>query len=519
MGRMLILALVSGAIGALIGSLVGVVLLPYSAPLPEQRVWFVGLCAALTAAAAAIATQVAAARRTRATVERDMLAAVLLGGCAGAALAARLFGDSPRGKQLVLFAAGALLGGLVVRLIHFLRRERSVPRVKTPAARWFQFTLGSLLALMVIASVTLALWVRGPMQRAQALAAIERSGGGRVRFASRAPEWVVQEFGDIARGLFDEVDEISLHDPTDADIARLAAVNNLRSLTIDGRRASGKALKSIAQIKALESLHLGYTAVSSSDLAELKKLPHLRTLQFEVLDDQSLREMAALPEIEGLWLGPNFGGFGTPKAPCPITSEGLAGLAKLAHLRELNLNGLKIADDHLISLGRLTRLKRLHLNETDVTDAGLVHLQSLTQLEQLELCGTSIDGSGFAHLKSLSQLQDLRLGSARVTDLGLAEIATLPALNSLMLNGTRITDSGMAHLRRLSRLTCLNVSGTAVGDPGLADLEGLTKLVLFYHEGTKTTPAGIARLEGIWNERRAAAAAESQVVVGRETTN
>lgn len=541
LGRLLGLTLVAGVLGALVGGAAGAVVLPLAAPSPEDRVWFVWLCAILTGAVTAIATIIASrVRGGKASGLPDVLAAVLLGGCAGALMALRMFGGAPRGKQLFFFALGALAGGCAIGLCRGLRRSPPKPADRrfaasenySPAAavclvdrasfrtpivdillerksrgRWFQFTLGSLLACTTIASIVLALWVRGPIKRRQVLTAIERGGGGRVRYASRAPEWVVDLLGDVVRGIFDEVDEIELRAATDADLARIAFLPHLRCLSLSGT-VTDEAMKTVARWQSLEELRLGSAEITSLGLAQLRQLPRLRKLVVPMsIDDAGLEAVGAATGLETLSIGTGPANPFRPPSWGPLTAAGLSRLCALAGLKDLSLYGMPVGDDETAFLERLPRLQRLHLVGTGISDAGLEHLGRLEQLEWLDLggvTGSQVTGSGFEGLSSLSQLRRLDLRGTSVTDQGLSAIAALKNLESLDLTGTKITDDGLVHLKPLKRLKHLDISFTAVSDVGLPGLEELADVDVFHHYGTSITSAGIARLEKIWQERRAA---------------
>ncbi|HEX7379505.1 MAG TPA: hypothetical protein VF278_20450 [Pirellulales bacterium] len=148
MGRLLTIALMAAAIGGVLGAVIGAALLATIAPLSEYSGWFIAVCAALTAAAAApIAVLAMRGKRPNGADSRVRLAVALFGGAAGAAVAPTLFGDHPAGRQLLCVAGGALLAACLMGLVARIRGQATAePRDGSPR-RWFQFTLGSLLAL------------------------------------------------------------------------------------------------------------------------------------------------------------------------------------------------------------------------------------------------------------------------------------------------------------------------------------------------------------------------------------
>ncbi|HQU42955.1 MAG TPA: hypothetical protein PK867_09085 [Pirellulales bacterium] len=498
------IAIVVAAMGGLVGGLVGLALLPLAAPLPEHRGWFVGLCAVLTASAAGIAAVVAGrVRMQRASGFARLLAGVLIGGAVGAIAAQRLYGYAPRGKQFLFFAVGAVGAASIMRLFRAVRAPAQDGSEKRPRGRWFQFTLGSLLAMTVIASAVLALWVRGPIKRRQVLATIERGGGGRVRYATVAPDWVVELLGDWVRGFFDEVDEIALFDATDADVAPLGVLPRVRSLTLTGGKVTDEAMKTVARLQALEELQLAGVFVTHKGLAELRRLPRLRSLVGPLgLDDRALQEIGALTNLASLWID---GGFALDyRLPASRQlAEELAHLRGLTQLEELAFTGMPVDDDDLAFLENLPRLKRLWLYNLNITDAALRHLRRLERLEELVLRETKVTGSDFQELRGLAQLRKLDLTCAPITDDGLRHLAAFTSLESLSLSQTKITDAGLPHLKPLKKLQSLNLMYTDVSDEGPTALEGLTNITAFMWYSSKITPARVERLENTWRERRA----------------
>lgn len=543
MGRLLTIALVAAAIGGTLGAVTGAALLATIAPLSEHPWWFIGVCAALTAVAAAPIAIFA--MRGKLSVDagfRVRLASVLLGAAAGAVAAQLLFGDHPAGRQLLCVGIGALLAACLMGLATRLRGRSTLLPSDGPGRRRLQFTLGSLLALMILTSAALSLWVRGPMARRRVVAAIEASGGGRVRYASRAPEWIVQVLGSWARGFFDEVDSIDLHDPADADLARLAAFTRLRSLQVSGNRISDKGLEAIAQLTSLEELALSLdvrgspvpgpppnslaiagTNITATGLAQLRRLSRLVDLSMpDSVTDAGLQEISAFTHLEKLrivYLS------GRPASWPRLTARATSQLGKLTMLRELHLPGIPLENGDIAFIESLTRLQHLDLAWTNVTDAGVIHLSPLQQLEALSLADRTITGDGFAGL-SLPRLRELKLTSTVITDRGLSHLTRFKSLTSLQirfgrisdagvpyltslaelrgleLSNCNITNTGLKHLGSLTKLRFLGLSGTVITDDGLNQLVGLKEMQRFDAEDTLATPAGIGRLEEAWRRQR-----------------
>lgn len=506
MSRLLIFGLVGALLGGALGAVCGVALL--AAVAPEYRLWFVGLCATVTGVTGAAAAVVSVrARASSGDRFKPTLAAVLGGGCAGAFLAQWLFGYTPGGKQLVFVFLGAIAGGCAIRLFRRFQDRRAERLENAGVRRWFQFALGSLLSLIVIASLLLALWVRGPIRRRQILTAIEVSGGGHVRYASRTPDWVVGMLGAAARGVFDEVDEMVLNDATDADIARIAVFTRLRALAIGGNgdAVTDRAMETIVHLESLEELQLGGTMISSKGLAQLKRLPRLKSLVLpECTNDEGLKEVGALTGLERLDMMGGFMAWPRPESWGPLGSNGWANLANLTQLNELILIQVPIGDNDLAFVEGLTRLKRLELPASLVTDAGLHHLQRLEQLEVLNLKKAGVTGSGFAQLESLARLRSLDLGATPFNDQGMGHIANLANIDMLNLYDTKITDDGLAPLKRLTKLVWLNISGTAITDAGARHLEDITSLFWWdlNFSGTQVSREGKLRLKAAVEKRQ-----------------
>lgn len=137
--------------------------------------------------------------------------------------------------------------------------------------------------------------------------------------------------------------------------------------------------------------------------------------------DQLLRMHAVLtPNEHGLVSRCNL-------AMSSVPVDGLAPLAHLKQLVELDLSGTQLRDEHLQHLPALTKLQQLQLVHTHITDSGLAHLAKLTRLELLDLSATPVSDAGVKHLIGLEHLRTIRLHATGVTSAGAAQLqAVLP---------------------------------------------------------------------------------------------
>jgi hypothetical protein len=112
------------------------------------------------------------------------------------------------------------------------------------------------------------------------------------------------------------------------------------------------------------------------------------------------------------WLREVLPMFDTLKSLCVMTSS-------------------KATDKGLAHLADVPQLEQLDLDESRVTSAGLRHLTGAVGLKYLSLRSTSV-GDDLASLRSFPQLVILDLGETAVTDAGLRHVAALPKLRTLL---------------------------------------------------------------------------------------
>jgi hypothetical protein len=329
-----------------------------------------------------------------------------------------------------------------------------------------------------------------------------------VRLATSYPDWVIRRHGLPA--LY--VHELPAGDdppprvavpfallvrhgpPTAAQLARLADQDQLRALSLPGRLAP-RAVKQVGTLKQLRLLSLN--APDGDGLAPLAGLTNLRQLEANLQPDgeTDLRPLAALADLRRL----DLGGINHPEA-------GLAHLAGLPHLEELRLSWFHLTGDGLRHLAGAKRLTRLHLTVT-ATDAGIAQLGTLTNLDSLALGVRDMRESTLAAVGRLRTLRRLSMPeTSPSTGLGVntspawvRHLAGLESLEYLDMSSSQIlTDDSVKHLAALRNLKELRLHNTYFGDAGLAHLGGLADLeVLDLSENWSVTGAGLKALAGL----------------------
>ncbi|MCC9608255.1 protein kinase [Blastopirellula sp. JC732] len=158
----------------------------------------------------------------------------------------------------------------------------------------------------------------------------------------------------------------------DAGVERIASLQGVISLRLDGSDLTAKGLEHLRGFRQMETLILSRCkSLDDAGLFVLADFPYLRDLQFS---DTHLGEL------------------------------GLEQVAKAVNLRQLILT-----------------------RSPNVTDGGIEHLKSLQKLNRLELLGTSITDGAIPHLAKLKSLRILDINRTKVTAEGAAKLqAALP---------------------------------------------------------------------------------------------
>ena len=181
--------------------------------------------------------------------------------------------------------------------------------------------------------------------------------------------------------------DLDCSDVTDGDLAeirRCATLTTLRTglsaiCSTDSRGAH-------VERDEFRNSHLSAAALSS--------LENLTTLETLSLSGRTCATDAALVHLEPLKALRSLNLLGTP-----VSSSGLLHLRGLRHLETLSLGYTKVTDTALVHLEPLQALRSLDLQGTAVSSAGLRHLEGLTHLENLDLDATNVTDEGVADLR------------------------------------------------------------------------------------------------------------------------
>ena len=166
---------------------------------------------------------------------------------------------------------------------------------------------------------------------------------------------------------------------TDEALPHISRFHHLKSLTLAGGQVTEDALRRISRLTELRSVSLRDARLASPDsLALLAKLPHLRSLELtnSRLNDATLARLTKLPALAELSI-----------ARSDLTEESLAIAGRMLNLRSLSLElpHQLLTHEDLVGLRSLKDLRRLTLRCAEFTDAAVEEIRELKGLRLLSL--------------------------------------------------------------------------------------------------------------------------------------
>jgi len=279
------------------------------------------------------------------------------------------------------------------------------------------------------------------------------------------------------------IEEHVWHDsPAYSALVRMTQINDLYFQYCevrDSHLARLSALRKLEKFSLLNHDRGGLNderPISDNGMAHLAKLPKLREIEitFTSVTDAGIAHLAKLRFLESLSLGPpSLRELGSST----ITGENLAALQSRDRLRVLRIPGGGITARGLAQIGRLSALEELRLWLLNVEPAAYKALSNLDRLEVLDLKGANVDGEALVYVGRLHNLRKLDLSGAPLESGDLVHLVGLADLEELQLNhSTKIGDDGLGHVAKLSNLKKLGLRGTAVTTEGMKHLDSLRKL-------------------------------------------
>jgi len=260
------------------------------------------------------------------------------------------------------------------------------------------------------------------------------------------------------------------------------------------------------------------------------------------MTDSALEQLSHADHVTRLDLG------GTKR----ITDDGLAHLARMSQLRELDLSeypGGRITDRGLAALRHLPELRQFQMCwQRGISDEGIANLAHCESLESVNLLGTPTGDGAIDALRGKPRLRHFRTGRL-VTDAGLPNLHEFPVFrtwqdqepeydlmtfgdaepNMLTLDGpitdvglegltglegvfglnffwhvSRLTSEGLRVLSRLPHLGVLGCPGELCDDTAMRHIAAIPRLRMLMAQGTVATNTGFQALsrsqtiEHIW---------------------
>lgn len=341
----------------------------------------------------------------------------------------------------------------------------SSPAARKPNhRRWLQFGLRTFLIAVVVVALGMG-WLRWQIQQAQRRdAAVNKVARllGAIGYAHEltpdgylvahpeppGPDWLNQLLGVNLRLRPRVLNVLARHEDID-----------------DSLRQAGEHL---ALLPTVETVHMSDVRFSRQGMASLARLQGLKTLNLVtcMFPEQALEELAGCERLESLSLGRLPAADGGGPAAETITDAGVANLAGLKQLRELDLSNTEVSDQGLAVIAQLPRLETLQLAGTKITDEGVAQLAGLKHLRELNLAfNEGISDKSVASLSGLN-LRVLNLYGTQLGDAGLLGLCDMSQLESLYINGTQVSPAAAAAFQRDHPHIAVQYAAPSVFQPG-----------------------------------------------------
>jgi Leucine-rich repeat (LRR) protein len=267
------------------------------------------------------------------------------------------------------------------------------------------------------------------------------------------PQWIVEAGGAVVRDSAGRITGVDLRSSwvTDSDLAEVAKIPDLKTLDLSLSRVTDRGLRALRPATGLVDLNLYFAElITDEGLSIVKGSKHLKRLNVRgtKATDTTLEFVSSVPTLESLDIG-----------YAEITDVGIDRLTSMSNLRELTIGGNKLTDAGVHLLRQLPQLTYLDIGgsqRTDsglwsvsLTDVGVESIATLSELKELRMAGTAVSSRSLEKLKGLTKLERLVLQNCkRIGDDSIPVLSAFKTLRVLDLNGTSVTAQGIAELRK-----------------------------------------------------------------------
>jgi hypothetical protein len=258
----------------------------------------------------------------------------------------------------------------------------------------------------------------------------------------------------------------------------LASLQNVEELSfggnLDGEYVAIEGdLSPLGKLKRLESVFLCKRDMRDIDLAFLRELPNLRSLEFLA--------------------GPNpFHENGSS-----VTDACAESIGQARNLRWLEIyNGGKLSDRFIEGISQqLEELEHLHLGSDNLTDRSLQLLaKQCGNLKSIDLYSKQFTDQGVAFLASAKQLQKVWLECPLLTNESVSVLTELRDLRHLLITAPTVTNEVVEKVAKLPELQILCLRNTPLSDEQFAMFANHPKLESIFANGRNLTTENVLQV-------------------------
>lgn len=261
--------------------------------------------------------------------------------------------------------------------------------------------------------------------------------------------------------LFAPAVELCLTDPTENDLAYVASLTHLTSLEIKGGAPDAASLTRLKALPKLATLCLRDVTLDAQALSGLANWPRLQRIK--LIGKISPQAMEALKNCESLCEVHLDDGDTYNVEPSPFTGLHLAAIAKIPHLKHLNIAAGEFPDTELRGLAYARELETLTVRQIRLQTDAINILGRLPRLQQLVLDPlNSLHPGEPRALKGFPALKAFSITNARISPAFVGSLAKFPKLEALHMNHCWIGENA-AGLADLPKLKVLDLTMSDVG--------------------------------------------------------